>query len=370
MAATFAQVEVQAHHEQRRVCDSRAKYRDGRRPRAVKVYTVNLESRYLLVQGVPAIGVMKELIEQFALYGVIEEYNALDEYPAEEFTEVYLIKFQRLQSARVAKRKLDERSFFGGLLHVCYAPEFESVQETREKLQDRRKFVARATSNKGLHQNTGTSDTVVKGYKAEQNQGAATNSRRIFESGLCEPGYSLGQVSNCNLHLQQTEPVKPCFTVPSAKPPVYSQNSFPALTDTRREASPENAHQNDPASHIAERLQKYRTNAPVKGVPIATGVSCLRFTPRTTQLQERQRKREHNNALGLCGSSSDNGDFVIGPKLPEIPKLDMDDPSLNRSADFIRDRLKEVSGTSKQTTLESPAEDKQTVPPKKPRRRI
>lgn len=45
-------------------------------------------------------GVMKELIEQFALYGTIEEYNPLDDYPAEEFTEVYLIKFQRMQSAR------------------------------------------------------------------------------------------------------------------------------------------------------------------------------------------------------------------------------------------------------------------------------
>lgn len=65
-----------------------------------QVYTVNLESRYLLIQGVPALGVMKELVEQFALYGAIEEYHALDEYPAEQFTEVYLIKFQKLQCAR------------------------------------------------------------------------------------------------------------------------------------------------------------------------------------------------------------------------------------------------------------------------------
>lgn len=65
-----------------------------------QVYTINLESRYLLIQGVPALGVMKELVEQFALYGAIEEYHALDEYPAEQFTEVYLIKFQNLQCAR------------------------------------------------------------------------------------------------------------------------------------------------------------------------------------------------------------------------------------------------------------------------------
>lgn len=59
-----------------------------------------MESRYVLIQGVPALGVMKELVEQFALYGAIEEYHALDEYPAEQFTEVYLIKFKKLQCAR------------------------------------------------------------------------------------------------------------------------------------------------------------------------------------------------------------------------------------------------------------------------------
>lgn len=52
------------------------------------------------MQGVPAIGVMSELVQLFALYGVMEEYRVLDEYPTEQFTEVYLIKFQKLTSAR------------------------------------------------------------------------------------------------------------------------------------------------------------------------------------------------------------------------------------------------------------------------------
>ena len=63
-----------------------------------------------MVQGVPAIGVMPELIQRCALYGVIEEYRPLDEYPAEEFTEVYLVKFQKLTSARLG------RCFFNGSL--------------------------------------------------------------------------------------------------------------------------------------------------------------------------------------------------------------------------------------------------------------
>lgn len=67
------------------------------------MYTINLESRYLMLQGVPAIGVMTELIELSALYGAVEEYRVLDEYPAEQFTEVYLIKFQKLTSARLGQ---------------------------------------------------------------------------------------------------------------------------------------------------------------------------------------------------------------------------------------------------------------------------
>lgn len=71
-----------------------------------QVYTINLESRYLMVQGVPAIGVMTELIQLCALYGVVEEYRPLDEYPTEEFTEVYLVKFQKLTSARCSVYEL------------------------------------------------------------------------------------------------------------------------------------------------------------------------------------------------------------------------------------------------------------------------
>ncbi|CAG10029.1 unnamed protein product [Tetraodon nigroviridis] len=147
--------EVYKHHEQRRVCISRPKYREGRKAKAVKVYTINLESRYVMIQGVPAIGVMSELIQLCALYGAVEEYRPLDEYPAEEFTEVYLVKFQKLTSARAAKRHMDEKSFYGGVLHVCYVPEYETVEDARLKLQDRRRYVIRAVQNKGIRIGTG-----------------------------------------------------------------------------------------------------------------------------------------------------------------------------------------------------------------------
>lgn len=38
-----------------------------------QVYTINQESKYLMVTGVPSVGATKELLEQFALYGDIEE---------------------------------------------------------------------------------------------------------------------------------------------------------------------------------------------------------------------------------------------------------------------------------------------------------
>lgn len=42
---------------------------------------------------------------------------------------------------RIAKRFVDGKNFYGGLLHVFYAPELESVAETRKKLMQRRRDV-------------------------------------------------------------------------------------------------------------------------------------------------------------------------------------------------------------------------------------
>ena len=53
---------------------------------------------------------------------------------------------------RIAKKKLDDYSFYGGSLHVSYAPEYESVNETREKLQERRKVVAAKIRKLGKYQ--------------------------------------------------------------------------------------------------------------------------------------------------------------------------------------------------------------------------
>ncbi|NXH20977.1 RBM48 protein, partial [Bucco capensis] len=340
------------HHAQLGVCESRAKYREGRRPRAVKVYTINLESRYLLIQGVPALGVMKELVEQFALYGAIEEYHALDEYPAEQFTEVYLLKFQKLQCARVAKKKMDERSFFGSLLHVCYAPEFETVQETREKLQDRRKYIAKATNQR---------DCFVFKKAERPKKPASKNSEHDL------PWSTSGSHAAGNWHLS-------CSTSSHGVshnigcPPGNQNQSLLIFPHDNKCAETSGSFGQNPSLSVhpggctpAAASVQYRT------VPVDNGLE--RFLPRTTHLQERKRKREEGNKFSLIGTSEDNTEVMIGPQLPEIPKVDMEDDSLNTSATLIRNKLKEVADSVSRTSVEKP-ESSSAKPLVKQRRRI
>ncbi|KFV74458.1 RNA-binding protein 48, partial [Dryobates pubescens] len=283
---------------------------------SLQVYTINLESRYLLIQGVPALGVMKELVEQFALYGAIEEYHALDEYPAEQFTEVYLLKFQKLQCARVAKKKMDERSFFGSLLHVCYAPEFETVQETREKLQDRRKFVAKATNQRDCF--------VLK--KAEGPK------KRVSKHSEHDHPWTTSESPATNSWASS------CFTGCQGVP--YSMGH------------PAGNHHHQSLLTFPHDYNCAETSGYLGHNTSLTQID--RFMPRTTHLQERKRKREEGVLFSLLGTNVDKTEVVFGPQLPEPPKVDMDDDSLNTSATLIRNKLKEVADSLSTTSVEKP----------------
>ncbi|NXM77292.1 RBM48 protein, partial [Serilophus lunatus] len=321
-----------------------------------QVYTINLESRYLLVQGVPALGVMKELVEQFALYGAIEEYHALDDYPAEQFTEVYLLKFQKLQCARVAKKKMDERSFFGSLLHVCYAPEFESVQETREKLQDRRKYIAKATNQRDcsvLKKVEGSKTMVSKSSEHDcpwSPSGAHAVGNWDPSCFTSSHGVSHNTGHPSGNHNQSPLTSPHCDNTSAAMSAGYfGQNTSLTPSEHPGGCAP-------PPSLMQQRT-----------VPAYSGIE--RFMPRTTHLQERKRKREEGNKFSLIGTSVEYTEVIIGPQLPEIPKVDMDDESLNTSATLIRNKLKEVADSVSRTSEEKP-ESSSAKPPVKQRRRI
>ncbi|KAJ0725749.1 putative RNA-binding protein [Helianthus annuus] len=108
---------------------------------AVRVYTVCDESKYLIVRNVPALGCGDELRKLFGGYGEIDEFVPLDDEDCEPYTDVYWIKFHQVHNARFAKRKLDESIFIGNRIQVSYAPQYESLDDTKEKLEGRRKEV-------------------------------------------------------------------------------------------------------------------------------------------------------------------------------------------------------------------------------------
>ncbi|XP_067268040.1 RNA-binding protein 48 [Chanodichthys erythropterus] len=347
---------VYKHHEQQNVAQTRAKYREGRRPKAVKVYTINLESRYLLVQGVPAIGVMSELVQLFALYGVIEEYRALDEYPAEQFTEVYLIKFQKLTSARVAKRHTDEKSFFGGQLHVCYAPEYETVEETRQKLQDRRRYVNRASQNTAKQYDqqqevsTEPSSTDTRAAAAPEIQKDSASARRenVKSEYLGFPAQPLPPTEDVSYSLPNfTQPFQLQWTNETSFPTEDKMGSLHNSIPPVPETSKQNA--SSSSSSVKEKdLGKRQKNLSPH----------VRFMPRTTQLESRKRKLE-GTVFFLNETET-----LIGPKLPELPKVDMEDHSLNVTASLIRQTMTKVASVPEV----KPEQVKTTTA--KPRRRI
>lgn len=70
--------------------------------------------------------------------------------------------------------------------------------------------------------------------------------------------------------------------------------------------------------------------------------SAVRFVPRTTCLENRKRKLEEVVPHSLSDVPEKNYP-LIGPKLPEPPKLDMEDESLNTTVSQIRSTMKQVS---------------------------
>lgn len=94
-------------------------------------------NRYLIVDNVPAYGNMDAVTDMFAQYGTIEEIYTLDEENDNQLVDIYWIKYKDIADARKAKLKLHSTSFLGNLIYVRYAPEYETLDDTRMKLNDR-----------------------------------------------------------------------------------------------------------------------------------------------------------------------------------------------------------------------------------------
>lgn len=102
----------------------------------------------MIIRNIPLTNVINELIQQLALYGVIEEYNYLTNEPSAPFTLSIWVKFREVSAARYciilfvicrqAKFKMNKTSFFGQDLWIQYAPEFETSEDVFVKLSSRR----------------------------------------------------------------------------------------------------------------------------------------------------------------------------------------------------------------------------------------
>uniref|UniRef100_A0AAQ5ZDF7 RNA-binding protein 48 n=1 Tax=Amphiprion ocellaris TaxID=80972 RepID=A0AAQ5ZDF7_AMPOC len=226
-----------------------------------QVYTINLESRYLMVQGVPAIGVMTELIQLCALYGVVEESGC---------------NLPGSSCLIAAKRHMDEKSFYGGALHVCYVPEYETVEDTRLKLQDR-------------------------GATYEGNAGETLN------------------ISHYSSF--------PPLLLPPQEHHFYGHKNQPAMIPTEDKMGtlhnvvPDTKQQQEQNS--GSNQTSYNRNQGTEHRPNSNQAPAVRFVPRTTHLQNRKRKMEVTGEHSVTVPGQNEP--LIGPKLPEPSKLDMED---------------------------------------------
>lgn len=71
--------------------------------------------------------------------------------------------------------------------------------------------------------------------------------------------------------------------------------------------------------------------------------AVVRFVPRTTHLESKKRRMQEAEAERSGTDVARHNEPLIGPRLPETAKLDMEDNSLNTTVSLIRNTLKKVT---------------------------
>lgn len=146
MVKSTSKIQVKSceHHRRQPLCKTRLPYRKGKRETAMKVFTIADESIYLLIQNVPklsGVDIDYELKSRCYRYGSMSKFELVDYDKTESFNCVYLVKYEKLVDSIRAKKRLDDYVFFGSSLHVCYAPEYETIEETLAKINARQRYV-------------------------------------------------------------------------------------------------------------------------------------------------------------------------------------------------------------------------------------
>ena len=122
----------------------------------------------MLVSNVPAIGVLAELEHYLSdlFPHQIEEFQVLDSKESAAFTEIVRLQFPSVQVAKAAKQQLrSAQAFYGHLLEMEYATEYDTVQDIKQKIEDRKAYVhdmLRTKSTKGAAESQSASATARK----------------------------------------------------------------------------------------------------------------------------------------------------------------------------------------------------------------
>ncbi|KAI9301596.1 hypothetical protein BJ944DRAFT_271256 [Cunninghamella echinulata] len=121
---------------------NRPEYRDPHFPRSVKVYTVAQESQHIIIKNIPALSgeeaIIQDLLKQCGLYGDIIEWKLLEKQKDQDpFTNILYVHYSNIDQGRLAKNKLSGHIFYASRLQVNYAPEHDSVDDIRLKIQNR-----------------------------------------------------------------------------------------------------------------------------------------------------------------------------------------------------------------------------------------
>ncbi|XP_016097719.1 RNA-binding protein 48-like [Sinocyclocheilus grahami] len=230
---------------------------------------------------------------------------------------------------------------------------------TMQKLQDRRRYVNRASQNTAKHHNQKLEE-IRESSSRDTRAAAAPEVQKDSENARMEnensddmgfpvlPSLPVEDVSYRIHGFAQPLPLQwtTDTTLPIEDKLGSLHNSMPPVPESSKQSasSSSSSVKERDLSHVQKNLSP-----------------SVRFMPRTTHLESRKRKLEEQ--VFFLNEASET-ETLIGPKLPELPKVDMEDQSLNVTASLIRQTMSKVASVPqvKPVLVKTPTA--------KPRRRI
>lgn len=234
---------------------------------------------------------------------------------------------------RIAKRFIDGKNFYGGLLHVFYVPELETLTETKAKLTQRRKDVLiRIRKNQ---QDTKIPNINKYIPKEQFHRKKRTPALPLTEERLIQhyPGETLSSIYN---GIPQNIDPRP-LSEPSLPSTSYNHQEDPIatapyqLTETiiKTAESKETVIKSDHAKNKRKNYKGQFVNADVKVKIVRPQLidtsAIVKWDTSTKNLFSNPKKVENNITIKLISNSNDKKKIII--KNPSV--LNLVQPSEN-----------------------------------------